>query len=54
MSIWNSGEHSTVAAGVLENWDEFLSQCIKVMPTDYKRVLAERRKAAAPGQPAVV
>jgi glutamate synthase domain-containing protein 3 len=32
---------STVARGVLEKWDEALKQFVKVMPTDYKRVLAE-------------
>ncbi|QDT03184.1 Ferredoxin-dependent glutamate synthase 1 [Rubripirellula lacrimiformis] len=31
--------HSDVAADVLENWDDFLSKCVKVMPVDYKRVL---------------
>ncbi len=30
---------STVAAKALDNWSDFLSQCVKVMPTDYKRVL---------------
>ncbi len=30
---------SEVAAKALSNWSEFLSQCVKVMPTDYKRVL---------------
>jgi glutamate synthase domain-containing protein 3 len=36
---------STVAADVLARWDEVLPQFVKVMPTDYKRVL-EARKAA--------
>jgi len=35
---------STVAADVLDRWDEMLSQFVKVMPTDYKRVLAERKR----------
>ncbi len=35
---------STVAAGILDNWDEFLSQCVKVMPIDYKRVLEEMKQ----------
>ncbi len=35
---------STVAAQVLDNWDEFLSQCVKVMPIDYKRVLQQMKK----------
>ncbi len=30
---------SSVAESILENWDGFLEQCVKVMPTDYKRVL---------------
>jgi len=32
---------STVASEVLNNWDATLKQFIKVMPTDYKRVLQE-------------
>jgi glutamate synthase (NADPH/NADH) large chain len=35
---------STVAERVLDAWPEVLSQFVKVMPTDYKRVLAERRR----------
>ena len=35
---------STVAEQILEQWPEILSQFVKVMPTDYKRVLAERRR----------
>ncbi|MEX2025816.1 MAG: glutamate synthase-related protein, partial [Pirellulaceae bacterium] len=35
---------STVAEGVLHQWPEILGQFVKVMPTDYKRVLAERAK----------
>ncbi len=35
---------SRVAAGVLADWPDVLDQFVKVMPTDYKRVLAERRK----------
>jgi glutamate synthase domain-containing protein 3 len=35
---------STVAAQVLGHWDEFLSQCVKVMPIDYKRVLEQTKK----------
>lgn len=30
---------SDVAQWALSNWDDFLSKCVKVMPTDYKRVL---------------
>ena len=33
---------STVAQKLLENWKASLQQFVKVMPTDYKRVLAER------------
>ncbi len=35
---------SRVAARVLADWPDVLDQFVKVMPTDYKRVLAERRK----------
>lgn len=35
---------STIAADVLDRWDETLPQFVKVMPTDYKRVL-EAQKA---------
>ena len=35
---------STVAERILDEWPEVLEDFIKVMPTDYKRVLAERRK----------
>ncbi|NJN27794.1 MAG: glutamate synthase large subunit [Cyclobacteriaceae bacterium] len=30
---------STVAKGILDNWEDSLSQFVKVMPRDYKRVL---------------
>jgi glutamate synthase domain-containing protein 3 len=33
---------SDVAAALIQNWDEAVSRFIKVMPRDYKRVLAER------------
>jgi glutamate synthase domain-containing protein 3 len=36
---------STVAADLLSRWDEVLPQFIKVMPTDYKRVLQEQKAA---------
>ena len=36
---------STVAADVLARWDEVLPQFVKVMPTDYKRVLEEQKAA---------
>ena len=40
---------STNARRVLDHWDELLPRFVKVMPRDYKRVLAERaaREAAA-------
>ena len=38
---------SSVARAVLENWEDSLSKFVKVMPTDYKRVLAERAATAA-------
>jgi glutamate synthase (NADPH/NADH) large chain len=38
---------STVAADVLSRWDEVLAQFIKIMPTDYKRVLEERNAMSA-------
>ena len=39
------------ARQALEDWPTFLSQCVKVMPTDYKRVLEEQ---AGLRQPALV
>ncbi|NOY43702.1 MAG: glutamate synthase subunit alpha [Planctomycetes bacterium] len=44
---------STVAADLLDRWDETLPQFVKVMPTDYKRVL-EEQKAKQQQQPAAV
>ncbi|GAB5499446.1 MAG: glutamate synthase large subunit [Pseudohongiellaceae bacterium] len=38
---------SPVAKAVLDDWENMLSQFVKVMPTDYKRVLAERAAATA-------
>jgi glutamate synthase domain-containing protein 3 len=35
---------STVARAALEDWDNVLSQFVKVMPIDYKRVLTEMKK----------
>src|SRR5690606_21026003 len=35
---------STVAARILDAWPQVLSEFVKVMPTDYKRVLAERKR----------
>jgi len=39
---------SEMAKEVLANWPTFLSQCVKVMPLDYKRVLEELRKNREP------
>jgi glutamate synthase (NADPH/NADH) large chain len=36
---------SAIAADVLKRWDEVVQQFIKVMPTDYKRVLEEKKSA---------
>jgi glutamate synthase domain-containing protein 3 len=36
---------STVAREALDNWDETVKQFVKVMPTDYKRVLQEMKQA---------
>ncbi|KAA5546039.1 glutamate synthase large subunit [Roseiconus nitratireducens] len=38
---------SEVAAAALEDWDQFLTQCVKVMPTDYKRVLEQQAAKTA-------
>jgi len=40
---------SPVARGVLENWDRSVGEFVKVMPTDYKRVLESRRTAVSAG-----
>lgn len=38
---------SPVAKTLLDNWEQTLTQFVKAMPTDYKRVLAERAAATA-------
>jgi glutamate synthase (NADPH/NADH) large chain/glutamate synthase (ferredoxin) len=38
---------SPVGRRVLDNWDELLPRFVKIFPTDYKRVLAERAAAEA-------
>ena len=38
---------STVAKSVLDDWESALEQFVKVMPTDYKRVLEEQAAATA-------
>jgi glutamate synthase (ferredoxin) len=40
---------STVARNILDNWSEYQSKFIKVMPKDYKRVLAAIKKAKEDG-----
>ena len=40
---------STVAERVLGDWDNCVPQFVKVMPTDYKRVLQEMQQAAEAG-----
>jgi glutamate synthase (NADPH/NADH) large chain len=41
--------NSSVARAVLADWEKSLAQFVKVMPTDYKRVLEERKRAVAAG-----
>ena len=36
---------SNVANHILKNWNKTLKEFVKVMPTDYKRVLEERKQA---------
>ena len=38
---------STVAEKILADWDNAKSQFVKVMPTDFKRVLNEQAKKKA-------
>ena len=40
---------STVARKILDNWSTYQSKFIKVMPKDYKRVLAAIKKAKQDG-----
>jgi len=39
--------NSAVAMDVLDRWEEVLGEFVKVMPTDYKRVLQEQKAALA-------
>ena len=39
---------STVAADLLARWEQALPEFVKVMPSDYKRVLLERKKSQQP------
>ena len=41
---------STVAAGLLADWDRAVERFAKVMPRDYKRVLAAATAAEEAGQ----
>jgi glutamate synthase (NADPH/NADH) large chain len=45
---------SAVAADILDRWDETLPQFIKIMPTDYKRVLEEKKAAVQQQAPVAV
>jgi glutamate synthase (NADPH/NADH) large chain len=45
---------STVATDVLARWEEVLPQFVKVMPTDYKRVLEEQKLRSLQSQVAAV
>jgi glutamate synthase (NADPH/NADH) large chain len=38
---------STVAANLMQNWEDELPRFVKVMPIDYKRALAEQKKELA-------
>ena len=38
---------SEVAERLLANWQQSLAEFVKVMPTDYKRVLTERKQVSA-------
>jgi glutamate synthase (NADPH/NADH) large chain len=40
---------SPLGRRVLDNWEVLVSRFVKVMPTEYKRVLQARRAAARPG-----
>ncbi|MCG8378852.1 MAG: glutamate synthase subunit alpha, partial [Proteobacteria bacterium] len=40
---------STVAKNILDNWSRYQSRFVKVMPKDYKRVLAAIERAKAEG-----
>jgi len=42
---------SSVARRILEDWDKLLKKFVKVMPTDYKRVLAAIQRAEEQGVP---
>ncbi|MBT8361048.1 MAG: glutamate synthase subunit alpha, partial [Deltaproteobacteria bacterium] len=41
---------SPVAERILENWEKWVGQFVKVMPTDYKRILSYIRKVRSTGK----
>jgi len=41
---------STVARRILDDWDQSVAKFVKVMPTDYKRVLQTLKDSAKPQQ----
>ena len=43
---------STIAIDLLANWSRSLDEFVKVMPTDFKRVLEQRRRDASEGKAA--
>jgi glutamate synthase (ferredoxin) len=43
---------STVARQLLADWPAVAKRFVKVMPTDYKRILAEQRRAEEQGETA--
>ncbi|MEO8700392.1 MAG: glutamate synthase large subunit [Kofleriaceae bacterium] len=43
--------NSPLGRRVLDNWEHLVARFVKVMPTDYKRVLQARRAAARPRPP---
>jgi glutamate synthase (NADPH) large chain len=45
---------SSMAGEILDRWDEALPQFVKVMPTDYKRVLEEQKVRILKPEPAAV
>ena len=40
---------STLAGKILADWNKFIPKFVKVMPTDYKRVLESLKKVKAQG-----
>jgi glutamate synthase domain-containing protein 3 len=45
---------STVARRILNSWDEMLPQFVKVVPTDYKLILEERKARSEQAEPMAV